>query len=81
DGNNTDPGGLSRLAYYFSDADPLKDTRKLTEVNAAQYAEITIVGTLTVSSTTNEISNVFDGGDSTAKNLLVADDDMRDLSV
>ena len=38
DGNNTDTGGLSRLAYDVSDADPLNHTTNLTEVNAAQNA-------------------------------------------
>ena len=81
DGNNTDTGGLSRLAYDVSDADPLNHTTNLTEVNAAQNAQITIDGTLTVSSNTNEFSNVIDGVDITAKKLHDADDDISDISV
>ena len=81
DGNNTDTGGLSRLAYDVSDADPLNHTTNLTEVNAAQNAQITIDGTLTVSSNTNEFSNVIDGVDITAEKLHDADDDVSDISV
>ena len=81
DGNNTDTGGLSRLAYDVSDADPLNHTTNLTEVNAAQNAKITIDGTLTVSSNTNEFSNVIDGVDITAKKLHDADDDVSDIAV
>lgn len=81
DGNNTDTGGLSRLAYDVSDADSLNHTTNLTEVNAAQNAQITIDGALTVSSNTNEFSNVIDGVDITAKKLHDVDDDVSDISV
>ncbi|KAA1160171.1 flagellar hook protein FliD [Pseudoalteromonas fuliginea] len=83
DGNNTDTGGLSRLAYDVTDADPLNHTTNLTEVNAAQNAQITIDGTLVVSSSTNEFSNVIDGVDITAKKLHDAADsgDISDISV
>ena len=81
DGNNTDTGGLSRLAYDVSDADPANHTTNLTQVNAAQNAQITIDGTLTVSSNTNEFSNVIDGVDITAKKLHATDDDLSDISV
>jgi len=82
DGNNTDTGGLSRLAYDVSDADPASHTTNLTQVNAAQNAQITIDGTLTVStSNTNEFSNVIDGVDITAKKLHATDDDLSDISV
>jgi len=81
DGNNTDTGGLSRLAYDVSDADPLNHTTNLTEVNAAQNAQITIDGTLTISSNTNEFTNVIDGVDITAKKLHGTDDDISDIAV
>ncbi|MEL0631910.1 flagellar filament capping protein FliD [Pseudoalteromonas carrageenovora] len=81
DGNNTDTGGLSRLAYDVSDADPLNHTTNLTEVNAAQNAQITIDGTLTVSSNTNEFSDVIDGIDITAKKVHGGDDDISDIAV
>ncbi|KHM47647.1 flagellar hook protein FliD [Pseudoalteromonas distincta] len=81
DGNNTDTGGLSRLAYDVSDADPANHTTNLTQVNAAQNAQITIDGTLTVSSNTNEFTNVIDGVDITAKKLHATDDDLSDISV
>ena len=81
DGNNTDTGGLSRLAYDVSDADPANHTTNLTEVIAAQNAQITIDGTLTVSSNTNEFSNVIDGVDITAKKPHDTDDDISDISV
>ena len=81
DGNNTDTGGLSRLAYDVSDADPANHTTNLTQVNAAQNAQITIDGTLTVSSNTNEFSNVIDGVDITAKKPHDTDDDISDISI
>ena len=81
DGNNTDTGGLSRLAYDVSDTDPANHTANLTEVNAAQNAQITIDGTLTISSNTNEFSNVIDGVDITAKKPHDTDDDISDISV
>ena len=81
DGTNTDTGGLSRLAYDVSDADPANHTTNLTQVNAAQNAQITIDGTLTVSSNTNEFSNVIDGVDITAKKPHDTDDDISDISI
>ncbi|WP_282114948.1 flagellar filament capping protein FliD [Pseudoalteromonas arctica] len=81
DGNNTDTGGLSRLAYDVSDTDPANHTTNLTEVNAAQNAQITIDGALTVSSNTNEFSNVIDGVDINVKKLHDIDDDISDISV
>ncbi|MBE0456851.1 flagellar filament capping protein FliD [Pseudoalteromonas prydzensis] len=81
DGNNTDVGGLSRLAYDVSDADPANHVTNLTEVDAAQNAQITIDGTLTVTSNTNEFKNVIDGVDITAKKVHGADDDDSSLKV
>ncbi len=81
DGNNTDTGGLSRLAYDVSDADPANHVTNLTEVDAAQNAQITIDGTLTVTSNTNEFKNVIDGVDITAKKVHDADDDDSSLKV
>ena len=81
DGNNTDVGGLSRLAYDVSDADPANHITNITEVNAAQNAQITIDGTLTVSSNTNEFTNVIDGVDITAKKIHNVDDDESSLTI
>ena len=81
DGNNTDVGGLSRLAYDVSDVDPANYITNLTEVNAAQNAQITIDGTLTVTSNTNEFTNVIDGVDITAKKAHGTDDDVSTLTV
>lgn len=81
DGNNTDVGGLSRLAYDVSDVDPANHITNLTEVNAAQDAQITIDGTLIVSSSTNEFKSVIDGVDITAKKAHDTDDDESSLKV
>lgn len=81
DGNNTDVGGLSRLAYDVSDVDPANHITNVTEVNAAQNAQITIDGTLTVTSNTNEFTNVIDGVDITAKKIHSDDDDQSNLTV
>lgn len=81
DGNNTDVGGLSRLAYDVSDVDPANHITNLTEVNAAQDAQITIDGTLVVSSSTNEFKSVIDGVDITAKKAHGTDDDESSLKV
>lgn len=81
DGNNTDVGGLSRLAYDVSDVDPANHITNLTEVNAAQDAQITIDGTLVVSSSTNEFKSVIDGVDITAKKSHDTDDDESSLKV
>ena len=81
DGNNSDTGGLSRLAYDVSDADPANHVTNLTEVDAAQNAQITIDGTLTVTSNTNEFKNVIDGVDITAKKAHGTDDDDSSLKV
>lgn len=81
DGNNTDAGGLSRLAYDVSDADPANHVTNLTEVDAAQNAQITVDGTLTVTSNTNEFKSVIDGVDITAKKVHGTDDDNSTLKI
>ena len=70
DGNHTDNLGLSRLA-----------SNNLTEVDAAADAQITIDGTLVVTSSTNEFSNVIDGIDITAKKVQDVDDDLSQVKV
>jgi flagellar hook-associated protein 2 len=77
---NTDNAGLSRLAYDTSDADPLNHVTNLAEVNAPEDAQITIDGTLVVSSATNEFKNVIDGVDITAKKKHDIDDDISKIS-
>lgn len=81
DGNNTDAGGLSRLAYDVSDPDPVNHVTNLSEVNAAQDAKITIDGTLVVTSNTNEFKNAIDGITINAKKKHGADDDLSTLKV
>ncbi|MFQ3266471.1 MAG: flagellar hook-associated protein 2 [Colwellia sp.] len=80
DGNNVDGGGLSRLAYDI--ADPLSPTyaANLTEVDKALDAQITIDGTLVVTNSTNEFTNVIDGVDITAKKSHDVDDDISKIS-
>ena len=77
---NTDNAGLSRLAYDVSDPDPLQHITNLAEVDEAIDAQITIDGTLVVSSSTNEFKNVIDGVDITAKKIHGVDDDISQIS-
>jgi flagellar hook-associated protein 2 len=78
DGNNTDNLGLSRLAYD-PNALPTPITN-LAEVSVALDAQITIDGTLVVTNSTNEFTNVIDGVDITAKKLHSVDDDISQIS-
>jgi len=78
DGDNTDANGLSRFAYDVSDANA--PITRLSEVNAALDAQITIDGTLVVTNSTNEFKNVIDGVDITAKKLHGLDDDISQIS-
>lgn len=77
---NTDNAGLSRLAYDVSDPNPLLHIENLAEVDEALDAQITIDGTLVVSSSTNEFKNVIDGVDITAKKIHDVDDDISQIS-
>lgn len=70
DGDHTNNLGLSRLA-----------SNNLTEVNAAADAQITIDGTLVVTSSTNEFNNVIDGIDITAKKEQGVDGDLSQVKV
>ncbi|KGJ97000.1 flagellar filament capping protein FliD [Colwellia psychrerythraea] len=70
DGDHTDNIGLSRLA-----------SNNLTEVDVAADAQITIDGTLVVTSSTNEFSNVIDGIDITAKKAQDVDDDLSQVKI
>lgn len=70
DGDHTNTLGLSRLA-----------SNNLTEVDAAVDAQITIDGTLVVTSSTNEFNNVIDGIDITAKKVQGVDDDLSQVKV
>ncbi|GAW96285.1 MULTISPECIES: flagellar filament capping protein FliD [Colwellia] len=80
DSNDTDNLGLSRLAYDVSDPDPLNHITNLAEVTAALDAQITIDGTLVVTSSTNVFENVIDGVDITAKKTHDVDDDISQIS-
>jgi flagellar hook-associated protein 2 len=80
DGNNIDNLGLSRLAYDVSDPEPLNHTKNLAEVTEALDAQITIDGTLVVTSSTNVFEDVIDGVDITAKKLHGVDDDISKIS-
>ncbi len=75
DGNNTNAAGLSRLAY-----DPGLPVTNLTEVSEPLDAQITIDGTLVVTNSTNEFTNVIDGVDITAKKMHDVDDSISQIS-
>jgi len=77
DANNTDTLGLSRLAFDPAPA----GIKNVSEVVAAVDASITIDGTVTVTSSTNEFKNVIDGVTITAKKAQGVDDDLSKLTV
>ena len=74
DGNNLDNAGLSRLSYTTG-------ATNLNQVNAAEDAQITIDGTVTVTSSTNEFSNVIDGVDLTVNKVHDVDDDISNIKI
>ncbi len=80
DGNHVDANGLSRLAYDVSAPLPINHITNLAEVDKAVDAQITIDGTLVVTSSTNEFKNVIDGVDITAKKMHDVDDDISKIS-
>jgi flagellar hook-associated protein 2 len=80
DGNDTDNVGLSRLAYDVSDPLPINHIKNLSEVTPALDAQITIDGTLVVTSSTNVFEDVIDGVDITAKKSHGVDDDISKIS-
>ena len=75
DGNNTDVNGLSRLAFDSA------GVQNASEIIAATDASITIDGSLTVSSSSNEFAGVIDGITITAKKPHDVDDDISGISV
>ncbi|WP_166108938.1 flagellar filament capping protein FliD [Pseudoalteromonas sp. Z9A5] len=75
DGNNTDVNGLSRLAFDSA------GVQNASEIIAAIDASITIDGSLTVSSSSNEFAGVIDGITITAKKPHDVDDEISDISV
>ncbi|WP_339684359.1 flagellar filament capping protein FliD [uncultured Pseudoalteromonas sp.] len=75
DANNTDTLGLSRLAFDKA------GVQNVAEVVTAVDASITIDGTVTVTSSTNEFKNVIDGVTITAKKAQGVDDDLSKLTV
>lgn len=75
DGNNTDVNGLSRLAFDSA------GVQNASEIIAAIDASITIDGSLTVSSSSNEFAGVIDGITITAKKPHDVDDDISDISI
>lgn len=77
DGDNTDNlTGLSRLAYDSGAA-----ITNLSQIDPAGDAQITIDGTVTISSSTNEFKNVIDGIDITAKKAQGVDDDLSQVNI
>jgi flagellar hook-associated protein 2 len=78
DGNNTDANGLSRLV---SGAQTTNAITSVAEVNKAQDAQITIDGTVVVTSNTNEFKGVIDGIDITAKKAHDVSDDLSNIKV
>jgi flagellar hook-associated protein 2 len=75
DGDDTDTAGLSALVF-----DP-EGIQNSTELIAAEDANITIDGTLTVSSSSNVFDGVIDGITLTAKSVHDEDDDVSSVSV
>ncbi|CAI85865.1 flagellar filament capping protein FliD [Pseudoalteromonas translucida] len=75
DANNTDTLGLSRLAFDKA------GVQNVAEVVTAVDASITIDGTVTITSSTNEFKNVIDGVTITAKKAQGVDDDLSKLTV
>jgi flagellar hook-associated protein 2 len=78
DGNNTDANGLSRLV---SGAQTTNAIANIAEVNKAQDAQITIDGTVVVTSNTNEFKGVIDGIDITANKAHGVSDDLSNIKV
>jgi flagellar hook-associated protein 2 len=78
DGNNTDANGLSRLV---SGAQTTNAITNIAEVNKAEDAQITIDGTVVVTSNTNEFKGVIDGIDITANKAHGASDDLSSIKV
>ena len=78
DGTHTDASGLSRLAYDANAATPVLN---MNEIRAAQDAKITIDGTLSVSSSSNEFSDAIAGTTITVKKAHGADDDLSNVEI
>ncbi len=77
DGDDVDNiSGLSRLAY-----DSGAGVTNLSQIDPAGDANITIDGTVTVSSATNEFKNVIDGIDITAKKAQEVGDDISQITI
>jgi flagellar hook-associated protein 2 len=63
DGNNTDTGGLSALAY-----DPLASSNNMTQMTAAKNALLTVDG-MSISKSSNTVSDVIQGVTLTLKSV------------
>jgi flagellar hook-associated protein 2 len=66
DGNNTDTGGLSALAY-----DPLASSNNMTQMTAAKNALLTVDG-MSISKASNTVSDVIQGVTLTLKSVTSA---------
>jgi len=66
DGNNTDSGGLSALAY-----DPLASSNNMTQMTAAKNALLTVDG-MSISKSSNTVSDVIQGVTLTLKSVTSA---------
>lgn len=66
DGNNTDTGGLSALAY-----DPLASSNNMTQMTAAKNALLTVDG-MSISKASNTVSDVIQGVTLTLKTVTSA---------
>jgi flagellar hook-associated protein 2 len=66
DGNNTDTGGLSALAY-----DPLASSNNMTQMTAAKNALLTVDG-MSISKSSNTVSDVIQGVTLTLKSVTSA---------
>lgn len=79
DTNDSDSLGVSQFATANMIA--TANVENMTETGAAQDAQITIDGTVMVSSSTNEFSDVIDGVDITVNKVHDADDDLSQISI
>ncbi len=77
--NDTDALGLSRLATGNLTA--TANVENMSETGTAADAQITIDGTITATSSTNEFIGVIDGIDITAKKVQGVDDDISQISI
>jgi len=77
--DNSDALGLSQLA--IGNLTATANVENMSETGEAKDAKITIDGTITATSSTNEFKGVIDGIDITAKKIQGVDDDISQISI